>query len=718
MTHSWLVVTAVARTERAPRRADIEGLRAVAVLAVLAHHAGLPVTGGYVGVDVFFVISGYLITGLLVTELWSTGRIGWGAFVGRRIRRLLPAALLVLVVTAVVSALIVPGLRRREIATDIAGSAGYVVNWVLARRGVDYLASDSQPSPVQHYWSLAVEEQFYVVWPVLLMLLAFVVRRLGRGQHSGGPSRGLVFGVLALPVAASFGWSVHLARTSPAEGYFVTTTRAWELGVGALLAVALAGRERPALAPRCSAAWGWAALGVLLVVVLSLPEGLAWPGAWALLVTLPTAALLWIGWLGPTRGPVAVLGTAPMLWVGALSYSLYLWHWPFVVLGDAVAVRFDLDFPVVAPLLLTLASVVPAWLSWRFVETPIHHGSWLRSRPRAVLAAGLAASAVTALAALPLLHVSTPFRDRPAMGDRPPLAQLGAAAVHPGDDAAPVDSVEWVVPDPLRSGEDRPAADVDHCQVDDKSTTAVACVFGEAGSGTTIALVGDSKAMQWLPALEEAAAARGWRIVTFGKSLCTFAEGATEVGGTAYPACDRWNAEVTRALEAERPDLVVTSGSARVAWAEGDRVAGRERLVEGYAARWRQLVSAGTPVVVVGDSPRSPDDLDVCAALHPDRLSRCAFDRDAAIGGSGLPVQREAAQQVERGVTFVDLTPWLCPGRQCPVVVGHVTVHRPGDHVTATYARTLGPVLGEAVAAAFGEAAPPPVPLTFGLRQP
>lgn len=688
------------------------------MLAVLADHAGLPLTGGFVGVDIFFVISGYLITGLLVTELWSTGRISWRTFVGRRIRRLLPAALVVLVVTAAVSAVVVPGLRRREIAMDIAGSAGYVVNWIFARRGVDYLSSDSPPSPVQHFWSLAVEEQFYVMWPLLLMALAFAVRTLRQGRDGGLPGRRLILGVLAVLVVCSFGWSVLATRSEPEAAFFVTTTRAWELGVGALLAVVLAGRERPRGPARGSTALGWAALGLLVAVIVALPEDLAWPSGWALLATLPTAALLWTGWQGPTRGPVAVLGSRPMVWVGALSYSLYLWHWPFIVLGRAVAAYADLSYPMWAPLLLAICSLGPAWLSWRYLETPIHRGPWLRTRPRVLIAAGLAGSVVAALSALPLLQVPTPFLDRPASGPVPPLSQLGAATARPGVEVSPVDSFAWVRPDPLRAGEDRPAADVDRCQVDQQATMPVACTFGEPAAKKTLALVGDSKAMQWLPALEEAASTRGWRIVTFGKSSCPFVAVPTELSGAAYTACDTWNAEVTRSLMGDLPDVVVTSGNARAAWSGGDRALGRDRLVTGYAARWRALAAAGVPVVVIGDSPRSPDDLDVCAALHPHELSRCAFDRDVAVGASGLPVQRDAAAQVTQGVTFVDLTPWLCTGTRCPVVIGNVTVHRPGDHVTATYAATLGPVLGDAVDDAFGEGAPPPVPLSFGLRQP
>jgi peptidoglycan/LPS O-acetylase OafA/YrhL len=667
-------------------RPDIEGLRAIAILTVLAYHAGLPLRGGFIGVDIFFVISGFLITGLLVVELEATGTISWLRFLGRRVRRLIPAAVLVLVVTAAVSFVVVPGLRRRDIALDIAAASTYVVNWVFARREVDYLASDVSPSPVQHYWSLAVEEQYYVVWPLLLILLALVVRR---------PSRRSVATVLGALVASSFAWSVWSSHTDPLPAFFTSTTRVWELGVGALLAVALAGRPRPRRPVSGAGLLGWAAVAVLLAVAVALPEDVDWPGAWALLATLPTAVLLWVGWQHTTGGPLRALGSRPMVWFGALSYSIYLWHWPVIVLGEWSADWAGIALPSWGKVALALASIGPAWLSWRFVESPIHHGPWLRRRPKALVASGLAISAVGVIAALALVPLRSPFVTTPPGAEPPPPSALGANTLRSGEPVPQVDDPGWVTPDPLVAGQDRPAADVDRCQVDVTVTSPVACVFGDPQGTTTVALVGDSKAMQWLPALEEAAALRGWRIVTWGKSSCAFAAVPATRAGTAYPECDTWNDAVVRALRADPPEVVVTSGVATAAWVDGaaDRVA----LVEGYAARWRSLTTGGTPVVVVGDSPVSPDDLDVCAARHPREMNRCAFDAVPAVARSALPLQREAVASSGGGVALLDLTTWICPLQRCTAVIGHVAVHRAGDHITATYAATLATQLAQAV---------------------
>jgi peptidoglycan/LPS O-acetylase OafA/YrhL len=674
------------RTTGTRFRADIEGLRAIAILTVLAYHAGLPLRGGFVGVDIFFVISGYLITGLLVVELEATGTISWMRFLGRRVRRLLPAAVLVLVVTAAVSFVVVPGLRRREIALDIAAASTYVVNWVFARREVDYLASDMSPSPVQHYWSLAVEEQYYVLWPLLLILLALVVRRPGRRS---------VATVLGALVAGSFTWSVWSSHTDPLPAFFTSTTRLWELGVGALLAVALAGRPRPSRPVPGAGLLGWAAVAVLLAVAVALPHGVDWPGAWALLPTLPTALLLWVGWQQATGGPLRLLGSRPMVWFGALSYSIYLWHWPVIVLGEWSADWAGATLPSWGKLALAVASIGPAWLSWRFVESPIHHGSWLRRRPRALVASGLAISAVGVVAALALVPLRSPFVTSPPGAEPPPPSALGANTLKEEEAASELDDPGWVTPDPLLAGQDRPAADVDRCQVDVPVTSPVGCVFGDPRGTTTVALVGDSKAMQWLPALEEAGAARGWRILTWGKSSCAFAAVPATRAGAAYPECDTWNDAVMRELRDDPPDVVVTSGVATAAWVDG--AADRTALVEGYAAHWRALATQGARVVVVGDSPISPDDLDVCAARHPRELSRCAFDAVPAVARGALPLQREAVGASGDGVALLDLTTWICPEQRCRAVIGHVAVHRAGDHITATYAATLATQLARAV---------------------
>ncbi len=666
----------------------------------MVYHAGLPfLPHGYLGVDVFFVISGYLITSLLLRELATTGAVSWQRFLGRRIRRLLPAAMLVLAFVAVATAVLIPGRRGREIGADLAGAALYAVNWVLAGRSVDYLAADARPSPVQHYWSLAIEEQFYLVWPLCLIALAAAVRLVRRRSPGSGGSRqgpslraiGLLLAAIGVPSLVYSAW--HTAAL-PAHAYFATTTRVWELAVGAGLAVWTAGRD-PA-GRRFSAAIGWLGLAVIVGSAALLPAGVGWPGATALVPTMATVAVLWSGWERADRGPVQLLRLAPLVWVGALSYSLYLWHWPLAVFAGEIWGRG------LATALAVVASVVPAWASYRFLEQPVHHSQWLAARTRRTLALGTALSLGGVAVGVPLVLAPSAFQTTPASGQVPAVEQLGAAtlASPPSGDPADyaVDAWSWLTPDPERAGEDRPAADVDRCQVDERSDEPVRCQFGTA-SATTIALVGDSKAMQWLPALERLATAHHWRIVTYGKSSCAFSSGGAALGAQAYPSCDRWNARVLRALLAEHPDVVVTSSHAERAW--DGRTATREALPGRLAAQWRALQSAGIPVAVIADSPTSPDGLDDCMSRNPTALTKCAFDRAEAVAQSGRPAQVSALKGTPH-TSFIDLTPWICPVPRCPVAIGHVSIHRAGDHITATYAATLAERLEPALVSALG----------------
>jgi peptidoglycan/LPS O-acetylase OafA/YrhL len=295
-------------------RVDVQGLRAVAVMLVLLYHAGVPwAPGGYIGVDVFFVISGFLITGLIVREVNSTGRMRLARFYARRARRLLPATALVLVFVALMTIVVLPATRWQSIAGDLAAASLYVVNWTMAARSVDYLQQGAAASPVQHFWSLAVEEQFYVVWPVLIVILLVMLRRFGRKVRAAG----LLSGILLITVP-SFVWSVLMTASDPARAYFVTTTRLWELGIGAVIAVGAAALVR--IPDRVRAVIGWAGLAVIVYAAGWFTDATPFPGWAALAPTLGSAAILVAG-LGKSNG------LAPLRWpimqdIGALSYSL------------------------------------------------------------------------------------------------------------------------------------------------------------------------------------------------------------------------------------------------------------------------------------------------------------------------------------------------------------------------------------------------------------
>ncbi|MER7196581.1 acyltransferase, partial [Streptomyces sp. NPDC000188] len=362
-------------THAAPgQRPDIQGLRALAVTLVVLGHAGVTrFSGGYVGVDVFFVISGFLITSSLLRELSASDRISIRAFYARRALRLLPASALVVLVTLAGSWLFLSKIRFAEYMSDAFASALYAVNFRLAATGTDYLAEGSPPSPFQHFWSLAVEEQFYLVWPLLL----FLGWRLSRRRRA----------LLAIPLVAlcavSFGLSVHVTGQSAPWAYFGSHTRAWELGVGALVALL----RPPRLPAGVAVAMTWAGLACIIAAALRFDADTPFPGT-AAAAPVIGAALVIVGGTSPAwPGARRMLTARPVTWLGGLSYSWYLWHWPFLVIGPKA-----LDRPAGTHLELALgaAALLPAWLTLRLVENPVRFHRALRGRPGRGLRLGLA----------------------------------------------------------------------------------------------------------------------------------------------------------------------------------------------------------------------------------------------------------------------------------------------------------------------------------------
>ncbi|MDM7830699.1 acyltransferase family protein [Cellulomonas edaphi] len=658
MTSLAPAVTApeVARTRHRP---DIQGLRALAVLLVLVYHAGVPwLRGGYVGVDVFFVVSGFLITGLILREIDRTGRLRLGAFYARRMRRLLPATAVVFATVAALTLLVLPVTRWNTTAQDLLASSLYVENWLLARRSVDYLSQGAAASPVQHFWSLGVEEQFYVVWPLTLVALLAVLHVLRR--HRPVSRRAIAVGILVIIVPSVLA-SVVLTDRSPARAYFVTPTRLWELGVGALLAVVaarltgLSARVRVALAAS-------GLIGIVLAAVV-MDEHTPFPGYAAALPTLATAAVIAAG-IGATRAAVPALELPGAQWVGGLSYSLYLWHWPLLVVAAAWfgGRQGQLGWP--AGLAVVAFSFVPAWLTFRLVEQPLHHSPALARSTTRSLAVG--ALCVT----------------------------IGIASAMAVDRAAPrsgtLEAQLWTIAD------DIPDTYGDGCQPTSSDARPLSCTYGDADSSTVVALVGDSHAAQWEPALRLLAERDGWQLRTYVKSACLYADVDVADNSTGRPdaACSRWVDAVTQRLVADPPDLVVTSqtGAYRVAGrVQDDRDASLPALAAGLSSTWDTLSTADTTVAVLVDNPLFEFDVPDCVARHLDDLAVCSVDTGTALARSGQPIQAAALDHSAAAVP-IDLTDVLCDDT-CPAATS-TTVHmRDAGHLATTYVRSLAPEL-------------------------
>ncbi|WP_074946429.1 acyltransferase family protein [Jiangella alba] len=672
-------------------RGDIQGLRAVAVLAVLGFHAGLPfMSGGFVGVDVFFVISGFLITGLIDREIGRTGRLSLTRFWARRARRLLPATAVVLGAVAAITLIVLPVTRWPAIAWDIATSALYVVNWRLADESVNYLASDDAPSPVQHFWSLAVEEQFYVVWPLLILVLLWLQRRFRLSI-----TRVLMGGIAVIGIPSLI-WSIYLTETSPGPAYFVSTTRLWELAVGAALAIVA--HRLPRLPVAWAHALGVGGLAAIAVAVLTYDSTTPFPGTAALLPTLGAAAVIAAGTVGRRTMADLVLDTPVMRDIGTLSYSLYLWHWPLLIAAAVMWGGDDGTLPVTTGVMVVGFSVVPAWLTYRLVEAPIHHAKLLVRLPGWAAVLGLGCTAIGVAAAL-VVSQSVPAPPSYAVTSQ---AQ-GAAVLDEDPDEDPdgevVDSVEFITPTALEAPDDVARLDGELCISDIEGTELESCTFGPAGADTTVAIVGDSKMHQWLTAFQRIAEERGWRIVTYLKSGCPMISGDVRFEDDVNKDCTQYNESRYEALrDDDSIDYVLTSQVASQSYLGPDASDAEENdaMVDDLVGVWEGLEEAGRQVVVMLDNPNPSLDVMECVAEHPDELSECTFSRADREQIGGGAAQLPALERAD-GVSAVDLRDYICPRDTCPAVIGNVLVYRRGSHLTATYVSTLTPRLDEAL---------------------
>lgn len=662
-------------------RPDIEGLRAIAVLFVLIWHAGVTwLPGGFVGVDVFFVISGFLMTGILHRELMNTGSVSIVKFYARRARRLIPASALTLVVTAIATWLILPPTRWWSTGQDIAAAGAYVVNWLLASGSTNYLAQDAAPSPVQHFWSLSVEEQFYLVWPLLLVVIGVVVRQLRAVSATK-----LVLGLLVGAFVISLSWSILRTPVAPGPSYFVTTTRIWELALGGIVALTMTTWAR---LPRVVAAVAaWIGVAVVLATGMLLPPSFPFPGWIALVPTLAVAVIIAAGPAAKSVGPVRICQNSIVQKIGAMSYSLYLWHWPVLVIGGYLVTGGISELSVSMGVLLVVISVIPASLSYYLVEVPIHQRRGLSTtRSMQIGAMGIVVALVAGGAVSAAGLLAERSAPRPVYTSASSPVDFGAQRIgQPGFDR--LTPGQAISPSPLVAADDNPPVYARGCQQGFGSSEPVACEFGVLDSETTVALIGDSHASHWVDAMEYVAQQRGWRLVSFTKSSCALIDATVINRGAPAPLCTEWNARVMSEIEQMKPAAVFTSNiDYQISGSTDNHVA----MVEGMASAWTKVTDIGIPVFVLRDTPASGVDPADCLAGHLSSPDLCATDRATAFGTRGL-AQLEAAATTP--VKVIDVTAAICPRDPCSPVIGDVMVYRDRTHMTATYSRSLGPTL-------------------------
>ena len=690
-------------------RPDIEGLRAVAILLVFLTHAGWSgLEGGYVGVDVFFVISGFLITQMLVREVRSTGRLRMRRFYARRARRLLPASAAVLVASAALTWAFLPQNRWASTAYDIMASAVYAINWRLAEESVNYLRADSAPSIVQHFWSLAVEEQFYILWPLLLIAAAFFARLTKRRNLNG--SMLIALAMVGIP---SLAWSIYYTEENPARAYFVSTTRVWELALGAAVAIlAVNGRSLPR---GLAFVVGWAGMAAIVAAGVMFTPEFPFPGYWALVPTLGSAAVIAAGLSaeGRTTGSVGwMLGKGPMEATGRLSYSLYLCHWPMLVVATAM---LGGELPVTVGLVVVFSSFIPAYLLHHHIENPIRfsRSRLMHSGPMLQLAAITTAISLTAgmvlwianwppappfvppsITKIAAVDAGTPGEAIVANLDPSAVAGAGALGAKPLGDAngEPRDTSVKIVPPPEVA-----AQDFTNCTQTQESSEIMSCTYGKEDSTTVVALIGDSHANQWAPGIAEIAQARGWKVVEYTKAACSFADVLiTTKDGHPYPSCREWStALLDRLLTTDKPTMVITSSIKKRVMINGQANFDAENisaLAAGLRHNYEALNKAGIPVVVIQDTPLPEFDIPECVQQNTDKLTECAGDRSKMVPGDLGAEQFEAKAGLDN-VHLVDLNGAICPAEKCAAVIGNVLVYRDASHLTGTYVRSLVPRL-------------------------
>jgi peptidoglycan/LPS O-acetylase OafA/YrhL len=662
-------------------RPEIQALRGIAVAIVVIGHlwpAALP--GGFTGVDVFFAISGFLITGHLLRELDRDGRISLTAFWARRARRILPAALTVLVVCAVATIAIVPETRWPQFLDEIRASALYVQNWKLAAEAVDYFASADGPSPVQHYWSLSAEEQFYLVWPVALGAVASVAR--GRAR------RAAIAALMAAIALASVACSVYETASDPAAAYFVTTTRAWEFAAGGLLALAGTSR-RPAVS--------WLGLAAIAAAAALYSAATPFPGIAAALPVAGALAVIWAG--APTR----FLRLKPLLFLGDISYSVYLWHWPLRTLAPyATGRRVD----TTTTLTVLMLTILLACLSKFLIEDPIRSGRLLaRSRARWTFAcAGAATAVVLAVAASGSARLGNEVRAAERASQRVLATHPPCFAAAARDPEAPCSNPRLrltVVPSPIEAHKQRNSP----CPKLEVRGLLYVCGFGvaPAKAATTVALVGDSHAAHWRAALDVVARDQSWTGVSISHTGCPLSKATKNLPQPRRTQCVQWNRQVLQWFK--RHPEVTTVFVSQISGGVGVIAPGRDQLAAqraGYLAAWRALPRSVQRIVVLRDTPKVVGDTDTCVqdAIDDHRQAGlvCSVTRRSALSVDSAASAAASARTARERV--IDLTRFFCDRKRCYPVIGGALVFKDQNHMTETFSASLGPYVLRAFLAA------------------
>ena len=654
--------------ERPAFRPDLEGLRGVAILLVVLFHAGVPVVaGGFVGVDVFFVLSGFFITGLLAWEWSERGRLDLTDFVGKRALRLLPALLLVLLATLAAVMWLYAPIDRAPIAETARSVALYSGNLEFARNSLDYFGATE--NPLLHTWSLAVEEQFYIVWPLLFLLVATLYGGRTAEDAEDSNRRRLLLAIGAAGVASLVA-SLWLTRVAQPWAFFSMPTRIWEFALGG--AVALVAIDRPEAGDRRGIVLQVAGLVAIAIGVFTYDRATPYPGMAAVLPAVGAIALIVGGQRAPDSRMTRALSADSLRWFGRMSYAWYLWHWPLVGLGEVI----QPDIGVVGKLGWSAAALVLAWATYHLVEQPAREGG--------------------ALARIP-----AQWRAPAALG-----ASMAAAVIAHGSLVAARQQTS-ALPQKLFA-----AARSDRMQHDCWATTIEdergPCEFGDRRGAKTLVLFGDSHAEHWLGALDGAGREHGWKIIAMVKGGCPVADMPRmwhRRFNRYYHECTRYREAMVRRIIALRPTAAILSSWDHYLPVDGkgsDWQVTPEMWRRGLRRTYARLTAAGINTVAIRGTPRTWFDVPACLSRRAARLPfarACEYDRRSAMSPLALAAQTDAARGLP--VSFVDMNDVICATPRCPVMRNGVVIFTDDNHLTATFSRSVASILAARLAAAL-----------------
>lgn len=653
-------------------RPELEGLRAVASILVAIYHIWFNRVSG--GVDVFFVVSGFLITTSLLSMYLKSGKVSYFSYIVKLMKRLLPTAWLIGITSLIASIYIMPIFTKQQNISEFLASAFYFQNWRLAVDSVDYLAQNNSASPYQHFWALSIQFQFYLAW-LLLFFAAITILRLISGNHI---KRMLIL-LISILVVASFGYSVYLTNANQPFAYYHTFTRVWEFGIGGILALTI---QKLTVSPRLAWFFGWLGLIGLISCGIILQVSELFPGYAALWPVLSAVLIIVAGNYSTNFSAFQLLSWKPLVKFGGISYAFYLWHWPLLIFYYA---WFQVEaVSLLHGLLIMAAATILAYLTIYGFEMPIRKLQmpvWKTASVIIVFSSAIWISTIT------YQEISTGSAqiNEELLGESFDTHPGAITVLENGRLGAQTEFEEPFLPSLEFVKQDRSEIYEDHCLLSTDNTMAKDCEYGELTDYEyTIALVGGSHAAHWQPMLAEVAAAHKIKIVTYLKGNCRF----TDEVLSDYPECNEWFTNVKKEIVKDKPDLLFTVGNVGSPKEQFDDVS------DGFIEAWKFIENEGIPLFLVRDTPWYEESVLNCLGANEDEPENCKVKQEDTVRDTN-PLSQ--VDYMPENTTTVDLTDYFCDGEYCHYVVGNVVTHFDSNHLTATFSRSFAPVFEEPI---------------------